>query len=390
MTETQAPEGYRTADATTLTIVDDESGKAVLTATGGNVFRDVEGVGTPNDPFIVKIQDEEIGYNLALSKTVVNDPGDGVNRMYSVTVIAQGDTKAKVSDKTYNVVTTGVNNVSTNTSVTFTTAGEATVIIKKDETVTLRSLPRGSYVVSEAAMAKDERGTPDLVPFTTAIVVTEPATSHTLVTTTTNTTPAFTLSNNAQAGITNTFGHTLSITKNVAGGLANDTDSFTLVITGEAITHYTYTGSRSDDGGVNFEPMNFTATTTSGTTPGFIEFTTRNNNSVNGGPITGKTVINIDGILAGDYTITETIPAELDGYVLTATVRGVNATVTNNERFPVKVDNDNVTVVMTNTWNAVAPTGIGFNLIPFLVMAAAGTILIVIVATGRKRRREEE
>ena len=397
VTETLAPVGYRIADATTLTITDDNTtGNAVLTATGGNVFGDIDGEGTQDKPFIVKIQDEEIGYNLALSKAVVNDPEDGVERVYTVTVRAQRndtvDTVAKVAGKTYNVVKMNADNVSSNTSVTFTPEGAATVTIKKDETVTLRSLPRGSYVVSEAATAQNENtSATDPIPFTTAIAVTEPATSHTLVTTTTNTTPAFTLSNNALARITNTFGHTLSISKTVAGGLANDTDSFTLVISGNAITHYNYTGSRSDDGGVNFTLMdNIVATPASGTTPGSIEFTIRNNNSVNGGPITGKTVIRINGILDGTYTVTETIPAELDGYVLTATINNNTTAAVNNNAFGVTVNNNDVTVVMTNTRNAVAPTGFGFNLIPFLVMAAVGTILIVIAATGRKRRRKEE
>ncbi len=328
----------------------------MLTAAGGNVYGAVTGSGTEADPFVVMIQDEEIGYNLTLSKTVVNDPEDGVERVYTVTVTAQGDTVAKVAGKTYNVVKVDANNASSNTSVTFSPEGAATVTIKKSETVTLRSLPRGSYVVSENSAATNEStSAADPVPFATAIVVIEPATSHTLVTTTTNTTPAFALSNNAQANITNTFGHTLRISKEVKGAFASVTDKFTLRITGDDITHYTYTGSRSDDGGNTFTVMDFTATPKTGNTPGYIEFTTNNNNPVNGGPITDKTVIVINGVLDGTYIIAETIPPE-SGYILTATVGGINAAV-NGDAFSVTVNNANVNVAMTNTRNAIAPTG---------------------------------
>ena len=386
VTETLAPVGYRTADATHLAITDDGSGNPVLTATGGNVYGTVTGAGTEADPFIVKIQDEEIGYDLKLSKAVVNEPGDGVERVYSVTITARGDTVAKVARKTYNVVKVDASNNSTNASVTFSVEGVATVTIKKDETVTLRSLPRGSYVVSEATMATVE-GTVNSVPFATAIVVTEPASGHTLTSTPTNTTSPFTLSNPVQAAITNTFGHTLTITKNVDGGLASVTDRFTLVIIGDAITHYTYTGSRSDDGGTTYTPMNFAATPTTGSTPGSIEFTTRNNNPVNGGPITGNTVIVINGILDGAYTLTETIPDQ-SGYILTAEVDHVNRVVTNHA-FSVTVSNRDVEVVMTNTCNAVSPTGLTHAYAPFILMVAAGMALALIVTVGCRRRREE-
>ena len=389
VTETLAPVGYRTADATHLAIADNISGNPVLTATGGNVYETVTGTGTEADPFIVKIQDEEIGYDLRLSKAVVNEPGDGVERVYSVTITAQRDTVdtvAKVAGKTYNVVKVDASNNSTNASVTFSGEGVATVTIKKDETVTLRSLPRGSYVVSEATTATVE-GTVNDVPFATAIVVTEPASGHILTSTTTNTTSPFTPSNPVLAAITNTFGHTLTITKKVDGGLASVTDRFTLVITGDAITHYTYTGSRSDDGGTTYTPMNFAATRTVGSTPGSIEFTTRNNNPVNGGPITGNTVIVINGILDGDYTLAETIPDQ-SGYILTAIVNSVNQKVTNHA-FSVTVNNMDVEVVMTNTCNAVSPTGLTHAYAPFILMAAAGMALALIVTVGCRRRREE-
>jgi len=388
VTETQAPVGYRTADATRLTITDDGSGNTVLTATGGNVYGTVAGTGTQEDPFIVKIQDEEIGYNLALSKAVINDPSDGVERVYTVSVTAQGDTVGKVAGKTYNVVKVDADNASTNTSVAFTEEGDATVTIKKGERVTLRSLPRGSYVIFEYEIAKDaSKDENDTVPFATAIEVTEPATSHTLTTSTTNMTNPFTLSNNATAVITNTFGHTLTMKKEVTGDFASPTDSFSFVIKGSAITHYTFTGSRSDDGGATYSVMNFTATPTSGTTPGSIEFTTRNNTPVNGGPITGNTVIVINGILGGNYTLEETIPVG-SGYTLAAKVRDVNATV-NDGAFSVTVNNDDVSVVMTNTRNAVAPTGLHLANAPFILMAAAGLLLGLIATIFRKRRREE-
>ena len=165
------------------------------------------------------------------------------------------------------------------------------------------------------------------------------------------------------------------------------TDRFTLVITGNAITHYTYTGSRSDDRGMTYTPMNFAATPATGSTPGSIEFTTRNNNPVNGGPITGNTEIVINGILDGTYTLTETIPDQ-SGYILTAEVDNVNRVVTNHA-FSVTVSNRDVVVVMTNTCNAVSPTGLTHAYAPFILMAAAGMALALIVTVGCRRRREE-
>ena len=389
VTETLAPVGYRTADATRLVFSDGSNGQAVLVASGGNVFGTVTGTGTQADPFIVKIQDEEIGYNLMLTKTVVNGPEDGVVRDYSVTVTAQGDTVTKVAGKTYNVVRVDANNASTNTSVQFDGTGAAAVTIRENETVTLRSLPRGSYIISEATAAIDAgTNAPDPVPFATAIVVTEPATSHTLVSSTTNSTNPFTLSNNARATITNTFGHTVRISKTVTGGMANQTDTFPLTITGSAVTHYTYTGSRSDDGGANFTVMDFAATPASGTNPGHIEFTTSNNKPVNGGPITGNTIIVINGVLDGNYTLTETLPAD-SGYILTATVGGVSATVQNGA-LSVTVNNADLQVEMINTWEAVAPTDYSSNSGPFAAILGLGAVMLVTVVTGSRRRRKEE
>ena len=373
--EATAPVGYRTAESTRLTITDDAGGNTTLIATGGNVYGTVSGTGTEADPFIVKIQDEELGYNLLLLKTVVNDPEDGVERIYTVSVIAQDDTVSKVSGKTYNVVKVDAENNSTNISTTFSSSGIASVTIKDNESITLRSLPRGSYVVSESATATNaDTSAADHVPFATSIVVMEPATNHTLVTTTTNTTSAFTLSNNARASITNTFGHAMTISKVVVDSFNSVPEKFSLTVASSAITHYTYAGSRSDDGGVTFTVMDFAATPASGATPGRIEFTTRNNNLVNGGPITDGTVIVINGILDGTYEVAETIPAG-SGYTLTATVGGINAAV-NNNAFQVTVNNADVSVVMINERaNVIAPTGLSFSNEIFLAMLAFGALI---------------
>ncbi|MCR5353452.1 MAG: hypothetical protein K6D98_04025, partial [Clostridiales bacterium] len=109
------------------------------------------------------------------------------------------------------------------------------------------------------------------------------------------------------------------------------------------------------------------------------------NNAVNGGPITGNTVIIINGILDGTYTVTETVPTD-SGYILTAQVNGLNNVIHNNS-FSFTVDNDEY-VALTNTCKAVAPTDYEANVAPFVLMFA-GSMLVMFGGKRRKKKKEE-
>ncbi len=134
--------------------------------------------------------------------------------------------------------------------------------------------------------------------------------------------------------------------------------------------------------------MTFVATPASGTapniTPGRIEFTAPSNN---GGPIKDNTRIVINGILNGTYTITETIPTG-SGYVLTAMIDSVTEQVSNGA-FSVTVNDADRSVVMTNTRNAVSPTGYTARVLPFAMMLACGLFLIPVTLSGKRRKKEE-
>jgi hypothetical protein len=196
ITETVAPTGYRLADDTTLTIGD------TVTAAGSNVYGEVTGTGTADDPYILKIQDEQTGYNLTLRKVTEFEPEEAEDISYTVTVKATGFTEeTSPAGKTYNLVTVDTENNSANSSVTFNAEGEAEVSIKNGYAVTLRSLPGGRYEITEATGN-----------YSTRIVVVEPSTSHTLANTVGNTV-SFTLSRATTATFTNTYGVPVKILK---------------------------------------------------------------------------------------------------------------------------------------------------------------------------------
>lgn len=164
--------------------------------------------------------------------------------------------------------------------------------------------------------------------------------------------------------------YTLTITKNVAGNMADMTKDFSIDVDFASLSAGTKvtsdgvaSGAAGADGAVSVNKSNF-----------------KNNVS-----------LEITGVPAdAEYTVVENLSSN-DGYTVTCTVDEVDKTVTyDSEEYSIEkqsVNEMNHEVVVTNTKTSSAPTGIVMNVAPYVllvVVAAAGCLVFL-----RKRNNED-
>ncbi len=349
-TETVAPTGYRLADDTVI-----EAGDT-FTASGHNVYGAVTGIGTPDDPYIVRIQDEQTGFNLTIREIDVHAPTNPAPT-YTVTVQAATTTgETSPAGKTYNVVAIDADNNSSNSAITFDAEGKATISISHGKSITLRSLPAGDYIVTEATGG-----------YSTHVNVVQPSSSHTLVNANANT-ATFALSTATIATFTNTYGVPVKIVLTGSSNPAKPLAGATFSLAG---------------GDINETSLTSTLRTVTSST----------------GSVTEALIYETSVLPAGEYTLTQT--GMVDGYIplegpvtieVTSSESGlrVSAILSGSGR-PFSVIKDTNTgvwtiTIMNQTGYALPSTG-GKGTMSYFVFAGLCFVLAGVLMILRRRNR---
>ena len=168
---------------------------------------------------------------------------------------------------------------------------------------------------------------------------------------------------------TNTKGANLTITKTVTGDMGDTTKAFTFAVTGlPSGESYSYTKQYTTDGTTWMDVTGGTGTLTS--SDNTFTLTHRQRIVIEALPLnTALTIVETNG----NYTTTWKLGSE-------------TATTGNSKTITLTGD---ATLAVTNNLPAVAPTGVDFRILPYLLMLGAGLLLIPVLSR-RKRRREEE
>ena len=155
----------------------------------------------------------------------------------------------------------------------------------------------------------------------------------------------------------------LTVSKEIAGNIADLTEAFAFNVSGlTAGDTYAFTRYTSENG-IDWTAVTGTDATMTLTADasGVLSFTLGHYQRI---------VISLPS--ATEVTVSETNTIYKESYVI-----GSGSSITGNTTESLVMDDD-TSVAFTNTLNAVAPTGVRMNYVPFLLIFAAGVILIML------------
>ena len=168
-------------------------------------------------------------------------------------------------------------------------------------------------------------------------------------------------------------GADLTITKTVTGDMGDrsstNTFAFTLTVSGAASgTQYSYTGTNSGTLTLNSSSQ--------------ATFSLAHGQSITIEALPLSTTITLTET-HGYYRVSvpASAPTNMSSYTISTDSGG-----TNGAAFQLAGD---ATLDVTNDLPAVAPTGVDFRTLPFLIMLGAGLLLILVMFRGKRRREEE-